>query len=560
MHLPNGDAFFIPKPPVLCDTLYGKGIGIMIRITNLAAPLEYDMEMLKASAAEKLHIGRSKIMEMHIVRRSLYECDNNEFVYKFTVDVIIENDKDFILHHKDKDISISEELTYSIRNVNLTGRPVVVGSGPAGLFASLILAQSGTDPILLERGPDVDSRIKSIEKFMSSGELDINSNVQFGEGGAGTFSDGKLKTGKIDSRKFKILSEFIEAGANPEIMYLDKPHLGTDNLKTIVKNIRRKIISLGADVRFSSKVTQLIIENGSVKGVVVCKDNEEYRIYSENIILAIGHSARDTFTQLYSQGVLMESKGFGVGIRIEHPQSYIDKIRYGKFASHPSLEPADYRLVSHLSNGRSVYTFCMCPGGTVIPATSDTGSVVTNGMSMYERSGINANTALLVSVSKEDFPSSHPLAGMYYQQKLESLAFSAGGGGYRAPVQRLEDFMQNRMSTGFGDVTPTYRPGTTFALHDSYLPEFITSSLRKAVIDMDEWMKGFYYPDALMTGVETRSTSPVRMTRTEDHEAIGIKGLYPCGEGAGYSGGIISSAVDGILCAEQILKDKSIPD
>ncbi|MFA7673116.1 MAG: hypothetical protein WCY62_04600 [Clostridia bacterium] len=531
----------------------------MIRITNLYAPLEYDMEMLIASAAQKLHLECSQIRELKIVKRSLHENESSDLIYKFTLDVITEDKTDVILHHKDKDISIAEELKYDMKDAVLVNRPVVIGSGPAGLFASLILAESGTDPILLERGLDVDSRIKSIERFISSGELDTTSNVQFGEGGAGTFSDGKLKTGKIDPRKFKILSEFVEAGAPSEILYLDKPHLGTDNLKLIVKNMRRKIISLGADVRFSSKVTQLIVENGSVKGVVVCKDDDEYKIYSENIILAIGHSARDTFTQLHSQGVLMESKGFGVGIRIEHPQSYINKIIYGKSASHPSLGAADYKLVTHLDNGRSVYTFCMCPGGTVIPATSEIGSVVTNGMSLYDRNGKNANTALLVSVSKEDFPDSHPLAGMHYQQQLESLAFNTGGGGYKAPVQRLEDFMQNRMSTGFGDVYPTYRPGTSFALHDSYLPEFITSSLRKAVTDMDEWMNGFYYPDALMTGVETRSTSPVRMIRNENLEASGIRGLYPCGEGAGYAGGIISSAVDGILCAEQILKDKGLP-
>jgi len=436
----------------------------------------------------------------------------------------------------------------------LKERPVVVGCGPAGMFAALILAEAGARPILLERGLDVDSRRQKVLKFWHTGILDSQTNVQFGEGGAGAFSDGKLKTGKKDSRKIKVLSELVEAGAPPEIMYLAKPHIGTDLLHQTVKEIREKIKSLGGEVQFNSTVTELLHQDGQMKGVRYEKNGETCELTTNSVVLAIGHSARDTYESLLTNGVYIEQKPFAVGVRIEHPQERIDRIQYGCFAGHPALGAADYRMVVHLPNGRGVYTFCMCPGGSVVAATSEENGLTTNGMSEYARDGRNANTALLVTIEKKDFGSDHPLAGIAFQRRLEAAAYAAGGGGYKAPVQRLDDFLQKRNSSAFGDVLPTYLPGTEFAEVDDYLPDYVTDSLRQAIEDMGLWMPGFAYPDAILTGAETRSSSPVRITRGDSFEAIGIKGLYPCGEGAGYSGGIISAAVDGVLCAERILE------
>jgi len=345
----------------------------------------------------------------------------------------------------------------------------------------------------------------------------------------------------------------VEAGAPPEIMYLSKPHIGTDRLNETVKGIRKKIISLGGEVRFNSAVTEILRKDEQVRGVGFVEKGMYKELTADNVVLAIGHSARDTFKHLLISGIYVEQKPFSVGVRIEHPQRMIDKIRYGSFAGHSALGAADYKMVVHLPNGRGVYTFCMCPGGTVVAATSDQNCLVTNGMSEFARDGINANSALLVTIDNKDFGSDHPLAGVMIQRKIEEAAFAAGGGGYKAPVQRLEDFMNKRKTTAFGDVLPTYLPTTEFAELDSYLPDYITNSLRQGILEMDKWMPGFAFPDALLTGAETRSSSPVRITRGDSFEAIGIKGLYPCGEGAGYAGGIISAAVDGVLCAEQIL-------
>jgi uncharacterized FAD-dependent dehydrogenase len=350
-----------------------------------------------------------------------------------------------------------------------------------------------------------------------------------------------------------VLREFVEAGAPPEIMYLDKPHIGTDRLNETVKGIRRKMISLGGEVHFGASVTEILRKNGQVTGVGFIEKGKYIEFSAENVVLAIGHSARDTFERLLNSGIYIEQKPFAMGVRIEHPQEMIDKIQYGDFAGHPALGAADYRMVVHLKNGRGVYTFCMCPGGTVVAAASEKNALVTNGMSEYVRDGRNANTALLVTIEKKDFGSDHPLAGVMLQRRIEAAAFEAGGGGYRAPVQRLEDFLHKRSTKAFGDVLPTYLPGTGFAGVDSYLPDYIAESLRQGIIEMGLWMPGFAYPDALLTGAETRSSSPVRIKRGESFEAIGIKGLYPCGEGAGYAGGIISAAVDGVLCAEKIL-------
>ncbi len=528
----------------------------MIKITGLAIPLEYDLKLLADIVADTLRIESCRIGNIKISRLSVDASDKHNVHFKASVDACVSGDeKEIVLGIKDKHISVETESPYIISEKKLLKRrPVVVGCGPAGLFAALLLAQSGARPILLERGLDVDSRKQSVFKFWQTGILDTRSNVQFGEGGAGAFSDGKLKIGSRDPRKMKILSELVEAGAPPEIMYLDKPHIGTDRLNETVKGIRRKITHMGGEVHFEAVLTKILHKDGVIEGIGFIKNDKYQELYTDNVIIAIGHSARDTFKNLMDSGVYIEQKPFAVGVRIEHPQAMIDKIRYGNFARHPALGAADYRMVVHLKNGRGVYTFCMCPGGSVIAAASEENAVATNGMSEFARNGGNANSALLVTLGGKDLGSSHTLAGVAFQRRIEMKAFAAGGGGYRAPVQRLEDFLNRRNSSCFGEVRPTYLPGTSFCCADFYLPDYITDSLRQAIYEMEEWMPGFAYPDAVITGAETRSSSPVRITRGESLEAIGIKGLYPCGEGAGYAGGIISAAVDGMLCAERILE------
>lgn len=527
----------------------------MIKISDLVIPLSYNMDMLGEIAAKRLLVERSRIERIRIANRSVDKRNKQDIHFIMSIVVYVSGDENDIAALSD-DKSISKEMNffYTVPKwKEPKEKPVVVGCGPAGMFAALILAQAGARPILLERGLDVDSRRQKVLKFWQTGILDANTNVQFGEGGAGTFSDGKLKVGNKDFRKMKVLSEFVEAGAPPEIMYLSKPHIGTDRLVETVKGIREKIISLGGEIRFNATVTEILHKNGRVTGVGYMENEEYTELYSDNVVLAIGHSARDTFRKLLAGGVYMEQKPFAVGVRIEHPQELIDKIQYGDFAGHPALGAADYKMVVHLKNGRGVYTFCMCPGGTVVAAASEENSLVTNGMSEFARDGKNANSALLVTIDKEDFGSDHPLAGAMFQHRIETAAFTSGGGGYKAPVQRLEDFLRNRRTINFGDVLPTYPPATGFAEVDSYLPDYITNSLREGILEMEAWMHGFAFPDALLTGVESRSSSPVRIPRGESFEAVGIKGLYPCGEGAGYAGGIISAAVDGMRCAEQIL-------
>ena len=527
----------------------------MIKITDLIIPLTYNMKILEDIVAKRLHIEHSRIAHINIAKLSVDTKNKQDIHFIMTVVVRVTGDENEVIWmNKDKSVQKEIELIYTLPKIKkLQMRPIVVGAGPAGLFAALILAQAGARPILFERGPDVDNRRQSVLTFWRSGVLDTNSNVQFGEGGAGAFSDGKLKIGSLDARKTMILNELIEAGAPPEILYLSKPHIGTDRLNETVKGIRNKIISLGGEVRFNATVTEIKRKDGQVIGVGFAERGKYTELSTNNVILAIGHSARDTFENLLNSGIYMEQRPFAVGVRIEHPQELIDKIQYGSFAGHPALGAADYRMVVHLKNGRGVYTFCMCPGGTVVAATSEENGLVTNGMSEYARDGRNANTALLVTIEKKDFKSDHPLAGVVFQRKIESAAFAAGGGMYKAPVQRLEDFLHNRETKTFGDVLPTYLPGTKFATVNSYLPDYISDSLRQGITEMGQWMPGFAYPDALLTGAETRSSSPVRITRGDSLEAVGIKGLYPCGEGAGYAGGIISAAVDGVLCAERIL-------
>ncbi|NLY43396.1 MAG: NAD(P)/FAD-dependent oxidoreductase [Clostridiaceae bacterium] len=531
----------------------------MVRISNIKieiskiVDLNTEKQALQQAILSKLKISKHELLGFEIFKKSVDARKKDAIVYVYTVDVKLKNEKTILEKYSNKGITAAPEEVYEkvpLGSEKLTERPVIIGMGPAGLFAGLLLARNGYKPIILERGEDVDTRTRKINNFWTNGVLDTESNVQFGEGGAGTFSDGKLTTLINDKRSRMILKEFVKAGAPQEILYMSKPHIGTDLLKTAVKNIRQEIIEHGGEVRFKAKVTDFVIDDGCIKGLVI---NGEQRLNCHVVLLAIGHSARDTFEVLYNRGVNMIKKPFSIGVRIEHPQHIIDKAQYGKAAGHPGLGAADYKLVYHAKSGRSAYTFCMCPGGYVVAAASEEGCVVTNGMSEHKRDGENANSALLVGVTPDDFPGEHPLAGVEFQRKWERLAYQLGGSCYKAPVQLTGDFLADRVSSSWGRVKPTYKPGVVFANLKDCLPDYVIETLREAILYFDTKIKGFAMPDSILTGVETRSSSPVRITRDDEGQS-NIKGLYPMGEGAGYAGGIMSSAVDGIKTAEQIMR------
>ena len=530
-----------------------KGRIRMIRVNEIKLSIEERLESIKEKIIKKLRIQPEDLLSYKIYRESIDARKGDTIFFVYTVDVSLKNEAQVLKKHKD--LTQTPPLGYkevASGQISMAYRPIVIGTGPAGMFAGLLLAQRGYKPILLERGQDVDTRSKDVEDFWLRGSFQPESNVQFGEGGAGTFSDGKLTTRIKDIRVRKVLEEFVEAGSPEEILYSYKPHIGTDILKDVVRNIRIEIEKLGGNVYFGSKVTDLLLEDGKIKAVEI---NQQEWIKTENVILAIGHSARDTYEMIYQRGVQLRQKPFSIGVRIEHPQELVDQSQYKKFSGHPRLGAADYRLTYQSTKKRAVYTFCMCPGGMVVAANSEEDMVATNGMSEYARDRENANSALLVQVNTQDFGGSHPLQGMEFQRKWEREAFRAGGSNYHAPVQKVGDFLQDVPSTEIGEVKPSYLPGVTPTDLKRCLPDFVIDAMKEAIPEMDKKLKGFALSDALMTGVETRSSAPVRIERFEETmESLNVEGLYPVGEGGGYAGGIVSAAVDGIKAAEKIIQ------
>lgn len=537
----------------------------MLRITEIKLPIEqadtltHQDDQIKAAILKRLEIVESDLIQFNIFKRGVDARKSYAILYVYSLDVEVKNEAQLLAKFK-KDAHIKPapdtEYKYVTNNsVSNQKRPVVVGFGPAGIFAALILAQSGFKPIVLERGKAVRERTQDTWGLWRKSKLNAESNVQFGEGGAGTFSDGKLYSQIKDPKHYgrKVIQEFVKAGAPEEIMYVSHPHIGTFRLVGMVEEMRKTIIELGGEIRFESRVEEIEIANNAVQGVVLQTGE---RISTNHLVLAVGHSARDTFEMVHRKGIYIEAKPFSIGFRIEHPQSLIDKARYGKSYSEDLLTKvgaADYKLVHHASNGRSVYSFCMCPGGTVVAAASEPNCVVTNGMSQYSRNERNANAGIVVGITPEvDYPGD-PLAGMALQRQLEGNAFMMGGSNYNAPAQLIGDFLANRPSTQLGEVTPSYKPNVQLTNLADALPEFAITAMREAIPEFAKQIKGFDLADAVLTGVETRTSSPIRIKRDDDTlESINTKGLYPCGEGAGYAGGILSAGVDGIKVAEAV--------
>ena len=528
----------------------------MILVRSLSLLPEEPLELLPSRAAEKLRCPESRILSWRLVKRSLDARKNDRIHYVCSVALELTGDEALVLRRqRGSDVISYTERVYQIPNLHSEERPLVVGFGPAGMFAALVLSRAGLRPVVVERGCDVERRKQAVDRFHNGGELDPDSNVQFGEGGAGTFSDGKLNTGTHDPRISWVLRQFFEHGAPENILYDAKPHIGTDILMHVVRNIRDEIISHGGEVRFGCRLESLSIQDRALRGVFL-RDREDdpgaapLFFPCRRVILAIGHSARDTFEMLLSQGIPLERKPFAMGVRIEHLQESIDRAQYGSVRG--PLPPSDYSLHTHLSNGIGVFTFCMCPGGHVIASASELGGIVTNGMSFSDRSGLNANAALLAGVKPEEFPGDGVLAGMYWQREIEQQAFLHGDGSYHAPAQRVEDFLNRRKGQASRTLSPSYRPGVYWTDLHEILPLSVAAPLVEALPLLDRRLAGFADPDAILTGPETRSSSPVRILR-ESSLSSPVRGLFPCGEGAGYAGGITSAAVDGMRCAEALM-------
>lgn len=519
----------------------------MIRVRDVKISITSKEGDLKKALARKLKVFPSDILEVSVYKKSIDARNKDNIIFTYTLNAKLKDETPF------KTMIVKEGDCYPDveKNRKSNKRPLVVGMGPGGLFAGLILAKEGYKPIIIEQGKSVDDRKKDIDKFWGEGKLNPLSNVQFGEGGAGTFSDGKLTTLINNPLCDYVLKKFAECGAPKDILTNAKPHVGTDNLINVVKNIRKEIIKLGGEVSFEEKLLDIEVKDDKVTKAVTSKRE----IDTDCIILAIGHSARDTFEMLKKKNADMEAKPFSVGFRVEHLQSDIDKIQYGKYAGHELLEASDYKLSYHDEDGRGVYTFCMCPGGCVVASSSEEGMVVTNGMSYYKRDGENANSAVLVSVGPEDYGDKDVLDGMYYQRDLEKKAFELGGSNYNAPVQKVKDYLDNKITTSLGKVQPTYKPGYTFANLNELLSDDLNETMKKGIKFFGTKMKGFTSNDAIFTGIETRSSSPVRIKRDSFFKS-NISGIYPCGEGAGYAGGIMSAAVDGIRVALWVMRNE----
>lgn len=532
----------------------------MLRIAELKLPLDHTEPQLRQAVLKRLGIAEDELIDFTVFKRSYDARKRSAIVLIYALDVEVKNEAQVLARMRDdRQVMPAPDTGYKFVQAGKPApgmpRPIVVGLGPCGLFVALILAQMGLNPIVLERGKIVRERTVDTFGFWRKRKLNTESNVQFGEGGAGTFSDGKLYSQIKDPKHYgrKVLSEFVKSGAPEEILYVSKPHIGTFRLVKMVEQMRAEILSLGGEIRFETRLEDVLVEgegdNRQVVGVRLASGEE---IPTRHLVMAIGHSARDTFQMLYDRGVYIEAKPFSIGFRVEHPQSLIDACRFGPNAGNKILGAADYKIVHHASNGRSVYSFCMCPGGTVVAASSEEGRVVTNGMSQYSRAERNANSAIVVGITPEDYPG-HPLAGIAFQRELESRAFVLGGSNYDAPGQLMGDFVRGVASTEFGSVVPSFKPAVHLTDLATALPDYATLALREAFVAFDKQIKGYYKEDAVLTGVETRTSSPIRIKRRDDNlQSLNTRGLYPAGEGAGYAGGIMSAAVDGIRVAEAV--------